>query len=72
MAGVYSCCLWVGASWENEASGVPWDTVPAPALQCNDLEDGGEKESIRQFKAGRELRLLKRTGIHPALSRDVG
>lgn len=71
MAGVYSC-LWFGASWENEASVVPQDTVLAPALQCNDLEDEVEKESIRQFKAGRELRLLKRTGIHPALSRDVG
>lgn len=71
MAGVYSC-LWAWASWENEASGVPQDTVLAPALQCNDLEDEVEKESIRQFKAGRELRLLKRTGIHPALSRDVG
>lgn len=31
-----------------------------------------EGESIRQFKAGRELWILERIGIHPVLSRDVG
>lgn len=71
MAEAYSH-LWAGASWEEESSGVPQDTLLAPALQCNDLEDGIEGESIRQFKAGKELWILKRTGIHPLLSRDVG
>lgn len=47
-------------------------TVLAPVLQCHDLEDGVEGQSIRQFKAGRELWILERTGIHPALSGDVG
>lgn len=71
MAVVYSH-LWAGASWEEESSGVPQDTVLAAVLQCNDLEDGVEGEGIRQFKTGRELWILERTGIHPVLSGDVG
>ncbi len=34
-------------------------------------KDGVEGESIRQFKAGRELWILVRIGIYPVLSRDV-
>lgn len=47
-------------------------TLLASALQCNDLENGVERESIRHFKARRELWILKRLGIYPVLSRDAG
>lgn len=44
----------------------------APILYCNDLEDGVERERIRQFKAGRESWILEKAGLNPVLSGDVG